>query len=80
VTTEPPKDAPAFDRVVVLDGGQQVELTVSAFLALPLALRVRYVLGGSLQFFRGSTPVDRVKALSQLRVLQTARAGGRTPS
>jgi len=80
VTTEPPKDAPAFDRVVVLDGGQHHEFTVDAFLALPLALRVRYVLGGSLQFFRGSTPIDRVKALGELRVLQTARTRGQTPS
>jgi hypothetical protein len=43
-------------------------------------LRVRYVLGGSLQFFRGNTPIDRVKALGQLRWLQTARTGGHGPS
>jgi hypothetical protein len=65
----------AFDRVVVLDAGQHHEFTVEAFLALPLALRVRYVLGGNLQFFRGSAPIDRVKALGQLRH-QTARTNG----
>jgi len=56
-----------FDRVVVVEGGLQREFTAAAFLALPLALRVRYVLSGGLEFFRGSTPVDRMKALGQLR-------------
>jgi hypothetical protein len=69
-----------FDRVLVVDGGRQQELTVSAFLELPLALRVRYMLEGSLQFFQGSTPVDRMKALGQLRLRQTARSDGQKPS
>ena len=69
-----------FDRVVVVEGTLHTEYTVAAFLALPLALRVRYVLGGGLEFFQGSTPVDRVKALGQLRVHQTAPNGRPGPS
>jgi len=80
VTTQLPNDALTFDRVVVLDGGQRQELTVPAFLALPLALRVQYVLEGSLQFYRGSMPIDRVKALGQLRLRHTFRTNGHTPS
>ena len=63
-----------FDRVVVVDGGLHTELTVAAFLALPLAIRVRYVLHGGVEFFQGSTRVDRIKALGQLRVYQTAQS------
>jgi hypothetical protein len=69
------EDALPFDRVVVVDGRLHKELTVAAFLELPLALRVRYVLHGGLEFFQGNTPVDRVKALGQLRLYQTARSG-----
>jgi hypothetical protein len=70
-----PENALPFDRVVVVDGSLQRELTVAAFLALPLALRVRYVLDGGLKFFQGNTPVDRIKALGQLRLYQTAHSG-----
>ena len=73
-------DTLPFDRVVVVEGGLQTEFTVAAFLALPLAVRVRYVLGGGLEFFRGGTPVDRVKALGQLRVYQTTQPGRLGPS
>jgi hypothetical protein len=61
------EDTLPFDRVVVVDGNAQTEFTAAAFLALPLALRVRYVLNGDLEFFQGKTPVDRMKALGQLR-------------
>jgi hypothetical protein len=69
-----------FDRVVVVDDGLPRELTVAAFLALPLAVRVRYVLHGGVDFFRGNTPVDRMKALGQLRLYQTARSARPGPS
>jgi hypothetical protein len=68
-----PETTLPFDRVVVVEGRLQKEFTVAAFLELPLALRVGYVLGGGLEFFLGSTPVDRVTALGQLRVYHTAR-------
>jgi hypothetical protein len=56
-----------FDRVVIVDRGARKELTVTAFLALPLAVRVGHLLGSGLEFFQGAERVDRAKALNLLR-------------
>lgn len=43
-------------------------LSVSEFLSLPFAERVRAILGDSLRFFSGGEPIDRGVALRALRV------------
>ena len=65
-----------FDQVVIVDPSGRKELTVAAFLALPLAVRVGHLLGSSLEFFQKGARVDRVKALSLLRQYRTERPAG----
>lgn len=58
--------AAGYDRVVLQSAdGSQRTLSRKEFEALPLRERVRYLIEGSAQFFRGETPVaagDAMKA------------------
>jgi hypothetical protein len=57
-----------FDRIVLVRAGEApAEYTPWEFAALPLFLRVRYALEGSLRFFQGHDPVDHKEALRALR-------------
>ena len=56
-----------FDRVSLLDSGVRRELSSREFLALPLHVRVRYLLDRSVQFFLGRVPIERKLALESLR-------------
>jgi hypothetical protein len=62
-----------FDEVIVKVDGERRELAPTELLALPLHLRVRWLLDDSLEFFQGGQPVDRRLALAALR---EAQAGG----
>ena len=59
----------SFDRVVVKHEGRATptSYTVPEFMALPLAERIRYILGRQVSFFLGSVPVDPKIALASLR-------------
>jgi len=59
-----------FDRVVIVVDGRSVSFTADQFLALPLADRIRYILGKQCTFYRGATPVDTKVALASLRGTQ----------
>jgi hypothetical protein len=63
----PDGDLP-FDAVVI--GSER--MSVTAFLALPLGVRVQAILEGNVAFFRGTRSVDRVDALKALRKLSAA--------
>ena len=56
-----------FNRVIVRADAGPMELSVGAFLALPLPERIRHILHGSVEFYRGDLPVDRGLALRALR-------------
>lgn len=62
-------DALPFDRVVVSEGGRRRVLQPDELLALPLDVRVRWLLSGNLEFRRGDKIVDRREALAALRKL-----------
>jgi hypothetical protein len=55
-----------FNRVVNLDTGES--LSVDQFLALPLDVKIGYVLSRSVAFYDGATLVERKVALASLRV------------
>lgn len=57
-----------FDRVVLTEDEGSRELTLPQFLALPLPLRIRSIVGRRLEFFRQGQPVDRAEALRSLSV------------
>jgi hypothetical protein len=63
------------DRVVLSDGGKLRELTVQEFLQLPIHVRVRAILGRSVEFYAGSVLVERQEALKVLRSLESSGAG-----
>jgi hypothetical protein len=52
-----------FDEVKIEDK----TFSADDFLSLPLFKRVRFVLGGTLQFFKQGAPVDQTTALKALR-------------
>ncbi len=57
----------SFDRIVVTSGGVSKTFDVEGFLALPFAERIRHILAGELEFFRGAEPRDRTRSLVELR-------------
>jgi hypothetical protein len=57
-----------FEYIRITTGGGLVRsLTADEFLVLPLHTRVRWLLDDSIEFYRGSTLVDRRVALAALR-------------
>jgi hypothetical protein len=64
-----------FDKVIVSADGARRELAPAELLALPLHLRVRWLLDDSLEFFLGDRPVDRRHALAALRQAQLRAPG-----
>jgi hypothetical protein len=56
-----------FDRVSIRQGSLWVQLTVEAFLGLPLSERIRLVLSRSIEFYDGDKQVERGSALASLR-------------
>ena len=56
-----------FDTVVVVEGGRRHVFKPADLLALPLHVRVRWLLSDSLEFRRGDKLVDRREALAALR-------------
>lgn len=64
-----------FDKVIVSVDGERRELAPSELLALPLHLRVRWLLDDSLEFYLGDRPVDRRSSLAALRQAQLGGAG-----
>lgn len=67
-------DELGFDRVVLIDEPGGRSLTVSEFQALPLAVRLRALLGKRIAFYRGPEHVDMEHALAALR-RRAARPG-----
>jgi hypothetical protein len=62
----PPGDGsgPGYDRIAIpTPGGSPRLLTKSQFEELPLAERVKLLVGGGLQFFRGDKQVTAREAL-----------------
>lgn len=73
-----PSNALPFDRIVLVRvGAEPSEYTPWEFSALPLFLRVRYALEGSLRFFLGHQPVDQKEALRALREYSIPSALGK---
>jgi len=66
-----------FDRVTVKQGATLSQLSVDAFLALPLSERIRLVLSRAIEFYHGSQPVDRRVALASLRDAHSPSPGNR---
>ena len=60
-----------LSRIVVEDGNGRAEMSVSAFLAMPLDRRVRLVLEQSLQFYDEAG--RRLSAAEGLKLLRGAR-------
>jgi hypothetical protein len=58
-----------FDCVELADLMANERMGVAKFLALPLSRRIKCVLDGRVQFFSGSTVVDRQIALRALMQL-----------
>jgi len=56
-----------FDTVIVMEGASRRVFSPAELLALPLHLRVRWLLSDSLEFRRGETVIDRREALDALR-------------
>lgn len=56
-----------FDKVIVSADGGRREIAPSELLALPLHLRVRWLLDDSIEFYRLGKLVDRRHALAALR-------------
>jgi hypothetical protein len=56
-----------FDTVVVIEGGERRVYRPGELLALPLHLRVRWLLSDNLEFRLGEKVVDRREALAALR-------------
>jgi hypothetical protein len=56
-----------FDHIRIREGSTVRILTVQDLLALPIHTRVRWLLDGSIEFYRGSNLVDRRLALAALR-------------
>jgi hypothetical protein len=57
-----------FDHIRIDEGGGSVRsLTANELLALPIHTRVRWLLNQSIEFYRGSTLVERRVALAALR-------------
>lgn len=64
-----------FDRVVVLEPGVAPRTYLrDDFVSLPIHVRVRYILERRVEFFSGTTLVDRAEALKALRALSAARS------
>jgi hypothetical protein len=61
-----------FDTVIVNEAGERRVFTPADLLALPLHKRVRWLLDETLEFRRGSVPVDRRAALAALRRVQAS--------
>ncbi len=61
-----------FNRVVLTEGGTRQELSAERFVALPLDRKIKYILSRSVEFFNGTTAVDRKTALAHLRDWSTA--------
>jgi hypothetical protein len=57
-----------FDRVVILS--TQQSMRVEQFVALPLDVRIAYVLARQVAFYAGTTQIDSKVALSSLRTAQ----------
>jgi hypothetical protein len=68
-----------FDKVIVSVNGERREIAPADLLALPLHLRVQWLLDDSLEFYQGARLVDRREALAALRHAQLGAAGGATP-
>ena len=76
--SSPPTESLPFDRIVLARAGEApIEYTPWEFSALPLFLRVRYALEGSLRFFLGQDAVDQKEALRALREYSTPAAIGK---
>jgi hypothetical protein len=60
-------DGLPFDTVIVLESGSRRTFNPEELLALPLHLRVRWLLSDSIEFRRGAKLVDRREALAALR-------------
>jgi hypothetical protein len=56
-----------FDTVIVVEGSSRRVFNAAELLALPLHLRVRWLLDDSIEFRRGTKLVDRREALAALR-------------
>ena len=57
-----------FEYIRIREGSGLVRsLTADELLALPLHTRVRWLLDESIEFYRGSTRIDRRVALAALR-------------
>ena len=70
-----PPECP-FDTVVVRDGAVRRELTLDAFLRLPLPQRIGYILGRTLEFHVRGRPVDRAEALRWLTAFRARADAG----
>ena len=57
----------SFNRIVILRGSSNEEVTIEGFFRLPLSERVRYILGKQLQFFFGNQPIESKLAFAELR-------------
>jgi hypothetical protein len=63
-----------FNRILHSPPGSlPVEYSPDRFAALPLQLRVRYLLEGHLRFFLGSEPIPTAEALRALRAPPRSR-------
>jgi hypothetical protein len=62
-----------FDSIVVRQGEGETRMTVSQFLGLDLATRVRLVMTGSLSFFLSEVQVQQKDALGALQRLSAGR-------
>lgn len=58
-----PED-PTFDRVEVIEEGKAQTFSRTAFLALPLSLRIRLILAGQPRFLLGESVVEMRRALA----------------
>jgi hypothetical protein len=62
---------PLPDRVLVTEGGTRQEMSLDAFLKLPLHRRVAVILARAVEFYAGNVLIERQEALKLLRTIKT---------
>lgn len=59
----------SFDEVRVIEGDEKgARYTPLEFLHLSLSMRVRYIIGQQIAFFKDGNEVDKISCLNELRL------------
>jgi hypothetical protein len=68
-----PSSTLPFDRVVITEDKGRLEYTAARFIALPIHLRIGWLLQSRIAFFMQAEPVDKREALLALRRYESGK-------